>query len=405
MMWEFSKLVYRTIQAVMRLLSRALRFREPELLYGAGSLVKLPEAVKKRNITRVLIVTDKVLMKLGMLAGLLEAMDAFGIGYVIYDEVQPNPTIDSVEKACSLYMGNECQGIIAFGGGSPIDCAKAAAARAANGSRSIRQMKGVLRVGKPLPPLFAVPTTAGTGSETTLAAVITDPGSHEKFAIMDPKLIPLAAVLDPELTLGLPPHITATTGMDALTHAVEAYIGRNGTAYTDGNAEEAVRIIYENLEKSYHDGKDLEARGMMLLASYKAGCAFTRAYVGYVHAIAHTLGGLYGIPHGLANAVVLPYVLEAYGRSIYPKLAKLALIAGTGSTEDADEQLAESFISSIRQMNSTMNIPICFKEIEEKDIPLIVERVLKEGNPGYPVPRIIDEKECTKIIRRLMVNR
>ncbi len=403
-MWEFTKLYYRTWQAVMRLLSRSLRFREPELLSGAGSLVRLPEAVKGRGITRVLIVTDKILMKLGILAGLFEAMEACGIAFVIYDEVQPNPTIDNVEKACSLYLENKCQGIIAFGGGSPIDCAKAAAARAANRSRTIRQMKGVLRVAKPLPPLFAVPTTAGTGSETTLAAVITDPDTHEKFAIMDPKLIPLLAVLDPELTLGLPPHITATTGMDALTHAVEAYIGRNGTIYTDKNAEEAVRIIFENLEKSYRDGSNLEARSRMLLASYKAGCAFTRAYVGYVHAIAHTLGGLYGIPHGLANAVVLPYILEAYGSCVYPKLARLARIAGTGSEDETEKQLAEGFIRSIREMNSAMNIPLGFSEITDKDVHIIVKRVLMEGNPGYPVPRIIDEKEFTDIVRRLMDN-
>lgn len=405
MMWELKKLFYRTYQSVIQLLSRTLRFREPELLSGASSLGRLPEAVKRREITRVLVVTDKVLMKLGMLAGLLEAMEACGIYYVIYDEVQPNPTIDNVEKACGLYLDNKCQGIIAFGGGSPIDCAKAAAARASNRNRTIRQMKGILRVRKPLPPLYAVPTTAGTGSETTLAAVITDPGTHEKFAIMDPKLIPLAAVHDPELTLGLPPHITATTGMDALSHAVEAYIGRNGTVYTDRNAEEAVRIIFEYLEKSYRDGGDLEARSSMLLASYKAGCAFTWAYVGYVHAIAHTLGGLYGIPHGLANAVVLPYVLESYGSCIYPKLARFALIAGTGSEDETEEQRAEGFIRSIRELNSAMNIPLGFREISEKDIHLIVERVLKEGNPGYPVPRIMDEKECAEIVGRLKANR
>lgn len=404
MMWELTKLFYRTYQSVIRLLSKVLMFREPELMSGAGSLGRLPEAVKRMEISRVMIVTDKVLMKLGMLAGLLEAMEAGSIFYVIYDEVQPNPTIDNVEKACNLYLDNKCQGIIAFGGGSPIDCAKAAAARAANRDRTIRQMKGILRVRKPLPPLFAVPTTAGTGSETTLAAVITDPGNHEKFVIMDPKLIPLAAVLDPELTLGLPPHITATTGIDALTHAVEAYIGRNGTVYTDRNAEEAVRIIFENLEKSYRDGSDIEARSRMLLASYKAGCAFTRAYVGYVHAIAHTLGGLYGIPHGLANAVVLPYILESYGSSIYPKLARLARIAGTGSEDGTEEQLAEGFISRIWELNSAMNIPLGFREIADKDIQLIVERALKEGNPGYPVPRIMDEKEFTEIIGRLKTN-
>jgi alcohol dehydrogenase class IV len=214
----------------------------------------------------------------------------------------------------------------------------------------------------------------------------------------------LAAALDPELTIGLPKHITSTTGMDALTHAVEAYIGRNGTGYTNKKAEEAVKMIFDNLEKVYKDGSDMEARSQMLLASYKAGVAFTRAYVGYVHAIAHTLGGLYGVPHGLANSIVLPYILEYFGSSANHKLAKLAAIAGIGSENQGEEQLAHKFIESIKNMNRNMNIPIGIKEIKEEDIPLIVKRVLKEGNPGYPVPKIMNEKECTEIIRKLLVN-
>ena len=402
MLWELTKLYYRANQAVMRQLSRTLSFREPELLSGPGSLKKLPEVMKGRGMDKVLIVTGKVLTKLGMPAILLEAMKANGIEAVIYNEVQPNPTIANIEAACSLYLENDCKGIVAFGGGSPIDCAKAAAARVTNRGTTIRQMRGVLKVRKPLPPLYAVPTTAGTGSETTLAAVVTDPETHEKFAIMDPKLVPLLAVLDPELTTGLPPHITAATGLDALTHAVEAYIGRNGTEYTDKNAEEAVKIIFECLEAVYRDGSDLEARGQMLLASYKAGNAFTRAYVGYVHAVAHTLGGLYGIPHGLGNAVTLPYLLEFYGDSIHSKLSRLAVIAGIGNEQEAEGQLAGKFIGKIRDMNSKMDIPTGFKEIKEEDLPLIVRRVLKEGNPGYPVPKIMNEKECMSIIRSLV---
>ncbi|KUO76598.1 MAG: alcohol dehydrogenase [Clostridia bacterium BRH_c25] len=403
MFWGLRKAAFRANQAVMRLLANILKFREPELLTGAGSLRELPRLIRSRGIDNVLIVTDKVLMKLGILDGLLEAMEENGIAYVIYDEVQPNPTVGNIEAACKLYLGGNCRGIVAFGGGSPIDCAKAAAARVTNRSMTVRQMKGVLKVRKPLPPLFAVPTTAGTGSETTLAAVVTDPETHEKFVIMDIKLIPLAAVLDPELTIGLPPHITSTTGMDALTHAVEAYIGRSGTAYTDRNAEEAVKIIFENLEKVYKEGNDIEARGQMLLASYKAGNAFTRAYVGYVHAIAHTLGGLYGIPHGLGNAVVLPYILDFYGKSISVKLAKLAVTAGIGSDTEPVEHLAEKFISSIKTMNANMNIPAGFRELEENDIPIIVQRVLKEGNPGYPVPRIMNNNECTEIVKKLLI--
>ncbi|MDF2521816.1 MAG: alcohol dehydrogenase, class [Clostridia bacterium] len=403
MLWEMKKGAYRLNQSVMRTLSKTLKFTEPELLSGAGSVRRLPEKVKAKGISKVLVVTDKVLMGLGMLDGLLDGLKENNISYVVYNEVQPNPTIDNIESARKLYIDNDCRGVIAFGGGSSMDCAKTAAARVTNSNKTVSQMRGVLKIRKPLPPLFAVPTTAGTGSETTIAAVVTDPSTHEKYAIMDTKLVPIMAALDPELTIGLPTHITSTTGMDALTHAVEAYIGRNGTPYTDKNAEEAVKIIYENLEKVYKDGKDIEARNQMLLASYKAGIAFTRAYVGYVHAIAHTLGGLYGVPHGLGNAVVLPYILEFFGGSSYNKLAKLAVAAGLGKDGEPVEVLAESFIDSIKTMNANMNIPTGFKEIKADDVPLIVKRVLKEGNPGYPVPKIMNAEECTDIINKLML--
>lgn len=403
MLWEMKKGAYRLNQSVMRTLSKTLKFTEPELIAGAGSVRWLPEKVKEKGISKVLVVTDKVLMGLGMLDGLFDGLKENNISYVVYDEVQPNPTIDNIEAARKLYIDNDCRGVIAFGGGSSMDCAKTAAARVANSNKTVSQMRGVLKIRKPLPPLFAVPTTAGTGSETTIAAVVTDPSTHEKYAIMDTKLVPIMAALDPELTIGLPPHITSTTGMDALTHAVEAYIGRNGTPYTDKNAEEAVKIIYGNLEKVYNDGKDIEARNQMLLASYKAGIAFTRAYVGYVHAIAHTLGGLYGVPHGLGNAVVLPYILEFFGDSSYNKLAKLAVAAGLGKDGEPIEVLAKSFIDSIKTMNSNMNIPTGFKEIKAEDVPLIVKRVLKEGNPGYPVPKIMNAEECTDIINKLML--
>lgn len=282
-----------------------------------------------------------------------------------------------------------------------MDCAKATAARITNPKLPVRKMRGVLKLHHKLPPLFAVPTTAGTGSETTLAAVVTDPATHEKNAINDPRLRPKYAVLDPELTLGLPPHITSTTGMDALTHAVEAYIGRSNVKSTEHYAELATRLIYANLEEVYNNGKNIEARNAMLKASYYAGMAFTRAYVGYVHAIAHNLGGFYGVPHGLANAIILPYVLEYYGETAHARLAKLAVIAGV-KTDGTDAEKAEAFIESIKQLNRNMNIPDKFDMIKEEDIPTIVQRALKEGNPLYPVPKIMDAADCEAVIRRMM---
>lgn len=379
-----------------------LDWTRPELLKGAGAVKQLPAAIKEKGLKKVLVVTDKQLMSLGLLDSLFAELENTGINYVVFDGVQPNPTIDNIEDAVELYLENKCEGIVAFGGGSPMDCAKACGARIARPDKAVPQMRGILKVNKKLPPLFAVPTTAGTGSETTIAAVVSNPITHEKNAINDNHLIPKVAVLDPELTVGLPKHITSTTGMDALTHAVEAYIGKSNTLYTKRYAEKATKMIFDNLFNAYENGKDLDARMNMLEASYLAGVAFTRAYVGYVHAIAHNLGGHYGIPHGLANAVILPYVLDYYGKYAHKKLAKLADIAGLPTLGMNKEQKAKLFIAEIRSMNEKMGIPSKFDQIKEEDIPVIVERALKEGNPLYPVPKIMDKKDCEAVIRQLM---
>lgn len=392
----------RTYQTVMKAATGVLDWSEPQLIKGAGAVTKLPQVIKELGYNNVLVVTDKGLMGLHLLDSMFEELRNNDIAYVVYDGVQPNPTIDNIEEARNLYLGNGCQAIIAFGGGSPMDCAKACGARIARPNTEIPKMRGVLKVIKKIPTLFAVPTTAGTGSEATLAAVVSNPKTHEKNAINDPVLRPKYAVLDPSLTLGLPPHITSTTGMDALTHAVEAYIGNSNTADTEEKARMATKMIFANLETAYKDGKNVEARENMLLASYYAGVAFTRAYVGYVHAIAHNLGGMYGIPHGLANAVILPYVLDYYGESAYKRLAELADVAGLDCAGKSDEEKAKMFISEIRRMNKDMNIPEKFDQIKETDISLIADRALKEGNPLYPVPKIMGKAECVEIIRQLM---
>ena len=402
MCWALKKCGYRIAQKVLKLAMCFMDWSEPELLEGEGAILKLPAFIKNKNINKVLIVTDKGLMGIHLLDSLFEELKKENIEYVIYDGVQPNPTIPSIEECKQIYLDNDCQGIIAFGGGSPMACAKAAAARVVKPKKSVRKMRGYLKVNKKLPPFFAVPTTAGTGSETTLAAVVTDPTTHEKNAICDPCLRPKYAVLDPVLTIGLPPHITSTTGMDALTHAVESYIGKSNVKSTIKYAEDAVVLIHANLEKAYNNGKDMEARNNMLKASFYAGNAFTRAFVGYVHAIAHNLGGMYNTPHGLANAVILPYVLEWYGASIYKPLAKLADLIGLGKEEMSLEDKAKAYIAEIRRMNQAMNIPDKFEFIKEQDIPILVERALKEGNPGYPVPKIMNKKDCEEVIRKLM---
>ena len=402
MCWAIKKCGYRISQKLLKVAMCFMNWKEPLLLEGENAVLRLPSFIKNKGIDKVLIVTDKGLMSLHLLDPLFEELKNQQIAYFIYDGVQPNPTIPNIEECKNVYINNNCQGIIAFGGGSPMDCAKAAAARVVKPKKPVRKMRGYLKVGKKLPPFFAVPTTAGTGSETTLAAVVTDPDTHEKNAIADPCLRPKYAVLDANLTIGLPPHITSTTGMDALTHAVEAYIGKSNVKSTIKYAEDATKLIHDNLEKAYINGKDVEARSNMLKASFYAGQAFTRAFVGYVHAIAHNLGGMYGTPHGLANAVILPYVLSWYGKSVYKKLAKLSDLIGISKLEMTLEEKAIAFIDEIKRMNKVMNIPDKFDFIKEEDIPTLVKRALKEGNPGYPVPKIMNEKDCEQVIRSLM---
>ena len=398
---------YRAYQSTFKMVmgTNLFNWKEPELLEGPGSVKKLPEFVKSKGLKNVLIVTDKGLMGLHLLDGLFEALEKEGVKYCVFDGVQPNPSIENIEDAKKVYLDNNCDGIVAFGGGSPMDCAKAAGARVTNPKISVRDMRGLLHIRHALPPLFAVPTTAGTGSEVTLAAVVTDESTHEKCPINDPKLRPLYAVLDPELTVGLPPHITSTTGMDALTHAVEAYIGRSNVANTEEYAVKAIKLIFDNVKLAYADGKNIDARNNMLKASYYAGMAFTRAYVGYVHAIGHNLGGFYHIPHGLAMAVILPHVLDFYGETAYKRLALLADLVGVSGPAQGDREKAKRFIAAIRKYNEDMGIPTGFEQIKDEDIETIAKRALKEGNPLYPVPKIMDLDDCKALLKKLQIKK
>jgi len=397
------RLYCRIYQNIFRLASYVLPFHEPRILEGVHSLLRLPQVIRDHKISRLLLVTDPGLVKIGLIAPIQKTLKDAEIQVVLYDKTVANPTIDNIEEAASLYRENRCQALLAIGGGSPMDLAKGAGARIGNPRKTIPQMRGVLKVPRKIPPLFVVPTTAGTGSETTLAAVITDSRTHEKYALNDPKLIPYYGVLDPTLTVRLPKHITSTTGMDALTHAVEAFIGRSNTRYTEKMALESVRLIYGNLKKAYDDGNDLQARANMQKAAFKAGVAFTRAYVGYVHALAHTLGGFYQVPHGLANAVILPYVLDYFGQKAFRRLAILADAAGIAEPQDSAKTKAQKFIASIRTLNASMNIPEKLPGIiREEDLPQMAQRAFHEGNPLYPVPKFMGISELLSIYRCIM---
>ncbi len=396
------KAYYRAFQAGLNIGARALYWRKPITVTGEGCSDRIPEIMKKEGVKRVIVVTGRHVGK-SIAPGIIAALRDAGIECVHFSEVEANPTTVIVDKIVWEYRRNACDGFLAIGGGSPIDAAKAAAALVACPHKTLADMAGLFRVLRHLPALVAVPTTAGTGSETTIAAVITDAETHHKYAVMDICLVPRYAVLDPVLTRDLPQKSTSTTGMDALTHAVEAYLcWTNRTREVDRDAEEATVTIFKYLERAYRDGSDMEARGAMLDAAFKAGFAFTRAGVGNVHAIAHTLGGLYNVPHGLANAVILPIVLEDYGAAVYPRLARLAELTGT-KTDGTDEAKAKAFIAEIYAMNERMGIPRGIEGIKEADIPQMVDWALAEANPTYPVPVVYTHEHCAEVIRKIMI--
>lgn len=378
------KIYCRIFQTFFRIALPILPYREPELIDG---FKHVPEVLKKNHISHILLVTDPGVYKLGLTKPLEKQLLKSEISCTIYKDTVANPTSANVEEAKELYLVHGCQALLAFGGGSSMDCAKAVGARLARPNKPLAKMEGILKIWHKLPLLIAVPTTAGTGSETTLAAVITDADTHHKYAINDFNLIPDYAVLEPSVTYGLPPQLTATTGMDALTHAIEAYIGRSTTKQTRAASIEAIRLIFDNLQTAYKNGNDKTARRNMLRASYLAGTAFTKSYVGYVHAVAHSLGGCYGIPHGLANSVLLPIVLEAYGTAAHKKLARLARITDISDSK-LDAVAAEEFINHIRSMNISMNIPETLDGIRNEDIPKLARYADKEANPLYPVPAL-----------------
>lgn len=376
-------------------------YREPEILTG---IYDLPKHFKEKNINSVLIVTDNFLSSTDNFLALTDTLAKEGISIGAYTNTRANPTVTNVEEALEIYHHLDCRAIIAYGGGSPMDCAKAVGARVAYPHKKLSKLKGLLKVLRRIPDLIAIPTTAGTGSEVTVTAVITDSEKKHKYTMNNFTLIPRYAILDPAVTYSLPPHLTATTGMDALTHAVEVYIGRSTTKKTRAYAKEAVRLIFENLYTAYTQPFNHHARKNMLTAAYKAGVAFTTSYVGYIHAVAHSLGGQYNIAHGLANSVLMPYVLEGYGSSAHKKLYELALSAGVCEGSDSYSEGARKFIGAIRELNEKMGIPQKLDGIQPCDIPLMAKHADKEANPLYPVPKLMDARELEKFYYMVMKN-
>ena len=390
----FGKIYCRAFQQVFRWIMPHLPYRQPQTL---DSILEIKNILRMNYITSVLIVTDKGIRDLKLTKPLEDDLKNYNIKVSIYDGTVPNPTVDNVEEGFSIYNENKCEGIVAFGGGSVMDCAKMIGARVVNPEKPVSKMKGLLKVKNKLPMLIAIPTTAGTGSETTLTAVITDKEKGHKYTVNDFNLFPNYAILDASLTTGLPKNFTATTGMDALTHAIEAYIGNSTTEETKNASLEACRLIFENITKAYDEGDNLRWRGYMLKASYLAGVAFTRSYVGYVHAIAHSLGGKYNTPHGLANAVILPYVLSEYGSTIYSKIKEIAVHCNIARKYDTEENATSMFINKLFELNEYLGIPRKFDFIKKEDINEMAKHASHEANPLYPVPKLLSKKQLSKI--------
>lgn len=394
-------MLHQTVIQIRGQVNKLVPIPLPKLIEGEGAVTQTAQILNQLGGNKPLIVTDAMLVKLGLAKLLTDVLDAEGITYVLFDQVTPDPTLNLIANGLQKYKQSGCDSIVALGGGSPMDCAKAIAAAAVK-NVDAKKLVGMLRVRKALPPFIAIPTTAGTGSEATVVAVVTDPIKKQKFTIVDPSLVPAVAILDPQLMQGLPAKITAETGIDALTHAVESYVGFHATEQTKAYGYDAVKRIFAYLPKAYADGSDLEARRQMSIASFNAGVAFTRASIGYVHAIAHQLGGYYHIPHGLANAVILPHILEFSFENALCRYAELAIAAGLATADDSQIEAANKFVAGVKALNQTLNIQTTFPELKSNDITALAARAVKEAYCEYPVPKLMNKAQCENLLKELL---
>ena len=392
-----NRAVHGFLMSVLRLLAKVLAIPRPVLFIGEGSALRLCGAVAQMGARHVLIVTDATLVSLGLHDRIVEELERHGVKTTIYDRVEPDPTYTQVEEGLVQLQRHGCDAVLALGGGSPIDAAKLISVLATR-PVPVKKLIGFLKVRKAGLPLFAIPTTAGTGSEVTVAAVPSDPQTHLKTPVIDTKLVPRMAALDPGLMAGMPPAVTADTGLDALTHCVESYLSRNSTPETEAFALAGVRLVFENLPKAYADGTDLVAREGMALASLYGGLAFTKTSVGYIHAFAHSFGAHYGVPHGRANAIAMPHVLELSKGPAAKRLAALARALDLGSEGDSEEQLAERFIAEIRTFIGGLGVPERVDSLKREDIPQIAREAWREAQYNYPVPRYMSRGECESLL-------
>ncbi len=400
--WSLKKAGYRIQQNLFKFFMSFVTFPVQTVYSNPGDMERIPDILKDKGLDSVFIACSKTVLASGALDTLLSGLKSKSVNYTIFDRIQPNATTDNASDGRKAYRENSCKAILAIGGGSVLDCAKIVGLSVSNPSLTYEDMKRMSAIKKRMPLFIAVPTTAGTGSESTLGAVITNVHTKEKYAVISLHNMCDYVILDETLTLSLPSPITAYTGMDALTHAIEAYISKYATEYTNTEALKAIKLILENLPAAVKNGADTRSRRNMLLASNYAANAFTRAYTGYVHTISHAFGALYNSNHGKTNAAILPLVLRFYGKSVEKKLAEIAVYSGLAKKEDSTAYSAAKLIEHIESLNTAFGITHKIPELKKPDIPLIAKKALAEGNPSYPVPKIMNFYECCGIIEKLL---
>lgn len=395
----FDSIVNKLIQFLLSIVRRFLKSPVQLTFCGEGSTEQLVTHIVRGGHKNILLVTDKPLVELGLAGRVADAVTSRGAQIVIYDGVLPDPTIAVVTGGLHCYQRGNCDAIIALGGGSSIDTAKTVAAAATNGG--IKAVMGLFKVKIAPAPLFAIPTTAGTGSEASWFAVISDTDTHQKTGIGAPALLPKATALDASLMTGLPKSITAATGMDALTHAIETFIAPAANDEVRSFSLPAAEMIFANLREAYENGGNLAARESMAMASYYAGISLNISAVGYVHAIAHQLGAKYGTPHGLANAIVLPYVLDLNVEAAGERLAELADVIGVSAFGDSQKIKAEKLVMAVRDMNHVLDIPVTLAALNAADIPDLVREAAVEAR-SYSVPTVLGRDQITSILNKLL---
>jgi alcohol dehydrogenase len=392
----FYKVKHWLTLSFLTVLKKFLVFPDQVTFAGKDSAQQLCAHISRMDIESLLLVTDKILVDLGLAEPLVNTLQAKGVSVSIYDGVLPDPSLDIANAGFRLQQSQNCDAVLALGGGSSIDTAKAIAGGATHGG--VEQVLGILKVKKIPLPLFAIPTTSGTGSEVSMAAVISDPTTHQKNVMADPAVVPLAIALDPLLMAGMPPAVTAATGIDALTHAIESYIGSWSDKQGKSYASAAIKAIFQALPIAYRTGSDLEARESMALAAYYAGLALNSGSVGNVHAIAHQLGSQYGVPHGLANAVLLPHVLDRYKNCSAKPLAELADLIGVSTPSDSVATKVDKFIVAVRDLNEQLCVPQGLKQVREEDYSALSLDAINESLQ-YPVPRLLSRLEIENILQ------